>query len=214
MRKTKVLDAIVPPSRQRILAATVLQPEREWYVSDLASHLAVRPSSLQRDLARLAEGGVLRRRRDGNRVYFKADPDCPIFPELRQILAKTVGLVDVLREVLAPFATSIHCAFVYGSVARLEEVTESDVDLILIGNVGLAEIAAPLRTARERLARQVNPSVYSATEFAKKARSGHHFITKVLAREKLFVIGSEHDLDEIIGGEAGGGRAGIEARAG
>ncbi len=211
MRKSKLLDSIIPSARRRILALTVLQPARDWYVSDLAGHLNVTPSSLQRDLARLTAGGVLLRRRDGNRVYYKVDSRCPVLPELRGILLKTTGLVDVLRDLLTPYSASIRCAFVHGSVSRSEEGSVSDVDLIVIGSVGLADLALPLRAAREELSREVNPSVYPPEEVATKARSGHHFITKVMAREKLFVVGSQHELDEVVGGKAGGGGAGHEA---
>jgi DNA-binding transcriptional ArsR family regulator len=125
MRKSRALDALFPKTRQVILAATVLHPERWWYLSDLAKHLGVRPSSLQRELTSLVDAGVLRRRQDGNRVYFQAQPDCPFLPELQGLLVKTAGVVDTLREVLSPFAKRIDWAFVYGPMARAEELASS-----------------------------------------------------------------------------------------
>src|SRR5215813_13177005 len=133
MRKYRALDALFPRIRQAILVATVLHPDRWWYLSDLAKHLGVRPSSLQRELATLVEAGILQRREDGNRVYFQANPDCPFLSELQGLLVKTAGIVDVLRETLAPFAKRIDWAFIYGSVARAEELASSDVDLMIIG---------------------------------------------------------------------------------
>src|SRR4030095_12768690 len=118
-----------------VLTATLLQPDRWWYLSDLAKYLGVSPSSLQRELAALVSADILRRRRDGNRVYFQANPDCPFLPELQGLLVKTAGMVDVLREPLAPFAKRIDWAFIYGSVARTEALAASDVDLMIIGNV-------------------------------------------------------------------------------
>ncbi len=103
MRGSSLLDSLTTRTKQRLLAATVLHPEREWYLLELARHLGVTPSSIQRDLAAFVHAGVLKRRADGNRVYFRADMDCPIFTELRSVLLKTVGLVEVLREALAPF---------------------------------------------------------------------------------------------------------------
>src|SRR5437773_7488411 len=113
MRKSKAIDALFPRTRQAILAATLLHPDRWWYLSDLAKHLVVRPSSLQRELAALTSAEILRRRRDGNRVYFQANPDCPFLPELQGLLVKTAGIVDVVRETLAPFAKRIDWAFIY-----------------------------------------------------------------------------------------------------
>src|SRR6266704_7113838 len=136
MRKSKAIDALFPRTRQAILAATLLHPERWWYLSDLARHLGVRPSSLQRELAALGDTGILRQRRDGNRLYFQPNPDCPFLAELQGLMLKTVGLIDVLCEALDPFTDRIDWAFVYGSMARSEELVSSDVDLMIIGRVG------------------------------------------------------------------------------
>ena len=92
-----LLDSLTTRTKQRLLTATVLHPEREWYLHELARHLGVAPSSIQRDLAGFVQAGILKRRIHGNRAYFRADVDCPVFPEFRSVLLKTVGLVDVLR---------------------------------------------------------------------------------------------------------------------
>ena len=119
MRKTSAIDALLPQTRKAILAATLMHPEAlVGTLSDLAQHLGVSPSTLQRELSSLVEAEILRRKREGNRVYFQPNPQCPFFPELRSLMLKTAGLLDVLRETLAPFASSIQWAFVYGSVAR------------------------------------------------------------------------------------------------
>jgi hypothetical protein len=92
MRKSSPIDPLINKTTQDLLAATVLRPERSWYLSDLARHLRRRPSSLQEPLAALVAAGVLSRRKEGNRVYFQANPDCPFLPELQGLMAKTVGL--------------------------------------------------------------------------------------------------------------------------
>jgi len=194
MRKKQPLDSLFPRTRQSVLTATLLHPDRWWYLSDLAKHLGVRPSSLQRELAALTNAEILCRRRDGNRVYFQANPDCPFLPELQGLLVKTAGMVDVLRETMAPWAKRIDWAFIYGSVARAEELAASDVDLMIIGKVGLADLAPALRRAEKRLSRAVNPSLYSREEFAKKLRVRDHFLTAVLTGAKLFILGDSHEL--------------------
>jgi DNA-binding transcriptional ArsR family regulator len=199
MRKTPAIDALFPGTRKAILASTLMHPQRWWYLSGLAHHLGVPPSSLQREISSLVEAGILRRKRDGNRVYFQPDPDCPLFPELRGLMIKTAGLLDVLREALAPFASSIRWALVYGSVARSEERSSSDVDLMVIGQLGLAEIVPAIREAEARLGRPVNPTVYTAEEFAKKLAAGHHFLQSVLRKEILFVLGERDELAAAIG---------------
>jgi predicted nucleotidyltransferase len=199
MRTSSALDALFPEVRKAILACTFAHPQRWWYLSALAHHLGVSPSSLQRELASLVQVGILRRKRDGNRVYFQPDPDCPFFPELHGLIIKTAGLLDVLRKALAPFAKSIRWAFVYGSFARAAERSPSDVDLMVIGKVGLAEIAPAIRKAEARLGRPVNPTVYTAEEFARKVEARHHFLQSVLKAPKLFVLGLGDELAAVIG---------------
>lgn len=194
MRTSPALDALFPRIRQAVLAATVLNPDRAWYLSDLAHALDVRPSSLQRELVSLTEAGILQRRREGNRVYYQADPACPFLDELQGLLAKTAGLADVVREALQPFGASITFAFIYGSLARREEASTSDVDLMIIGKTRLAEIAGALREAERRLRRSINPTVYTWEEFAKRVAAGQHFLNTVMGAPKLFLWGNYHEL--------------------
>src|SRR3990167_8587032 len=115
MRKSSSLDALMPNVRQQVLAATVLQPMRSWYLSELAEFLHVTPSSLQRELSRLNQAGILQRRSDGNRVYYQANSQCPFFGDIQGLLVKTVGLVDLLRDALKPVSKNIDAAFIFGS---------------------------------------------------------------------------------------------------
>ena len=198
MRKTPAaLDHLFPSVRRGVLAATLTQPEKWWYLSELAEFLHTRPSSLQRELRSLEQSGILQQRKDGRRTYFKAETRSPIFRELRSIFEKTVGLVPTLRQALRPFESKITCAFVYGSVARGEERSTSDVDLMVIGNVGLAQLSPVLRKAEKRLGREVNLTDYSIEEFRKKGGEGDHFLTTVLKGGLQFVKGEQSDLDAI-----------------
>jgi predicted nucleotidyltransferase len=199
MRKTSSIDALFPRTRQGILVATMMQPDRWWYLTDLAKHLGTTPSSLQRELSTLTRAGILRRRKEGNRVYFQADPDCPFQAELRGLITKTAGLVDILRQALMRFSSGVDLAFVYGSVARSDERSSSDVDLLVVGEVSLRELTPALRAAEGRLNRPVNASVYNRREFSKKVRAGNHFLGAVLGGERLFVVGGESELAEIAG---------------
>jgi predicted nucleotidyltransferase len=200
MRKNApALDSLFPSVRQGVLAATLGQPEKWWYLSELANFLHTRPSSLQRELSSLEQSGILQQRRDGRRTYFKAETQSPIFRELRSIFEKTVGLVPSLRVALAPFADKIACAFVYGSVARREEHATSDVDLMVLGTVGLGDLAPSLRKTEKRLGREVNVTNYSVGEFRKKVAQGDHFLTTVLKGSLQFVNGEQRDLDAVAG---------------
>jgi predicted nucleotidyltransferase len=199
MRKTAGLGALFPTVRGEVLAATLTQPDKWWYLSELAQFLRTTPSSLQRELKALVNGGILEQCREGTRTYFKAEARSPLFPELRGLLEKTAGLLPTLQQTLEPFRARIDCAFVYGSMARSQEHALSDVDLLVIGGVGLAELAPTLRKAETRLGREVNVTSYSAREFRKKVAAKDHFLSEVLRGPKEFVKGNQRDLDEVIG---------------
>jgi predicted nucleotidyltransferase len=199
MRNASALSALFPQVRQGVLAATLTQPDKWWYLSELADRLDTSPSSLQRELSSLVASGILVHRREGTRAYFKAETKSPLFRDLQQLFEKTAGLGPILEQMLKPFGEGIKCAFVYGSVARSEEHTRSDVDLMVIGKAGLADLSPPLRKAEERLGREVNVTSYSPEEFREKIKSRDHFLTAVLRGRKRFVKGGRSDLDEIVG---------------
>jgi predicted nucleotidyltransferase len=199
MRKKHPIDAIISGARQKILAAVLRQPGRWWYLSDLARYLKSTPSSLQRELASLANAGVLEKSREGKQIYFRADENCPFLTELRGLFLKTAGMVDVLHDALGPFESKIGCAFIYGSIAKGQEGSRSDIDLMIIGNIGLSALALPLRDAQELLQRPVNPIVLAPNELKEKIGRKNHFLRNVLSRSKIFVIGNEKDLERLAG---------------
>lgn len=177
----------------------LVRPERAWYVSELARKMKVPSSSLQRELRELTEAGILKSHRQGRMAYFQANAESPLFPDLRGLLLKTAGLVDVLADVLKPLAGNLRVAFVYGSIANGEEQSDSDIDLMVVGTVSPMELSKPLRNARELLGREVNPTLYGSAEFEKKRLARNHFLTQVLDKPKLFVIGNSNDLGEASG---------------
>jgi len=199
MRRTRPLQALFPETREGILSAAFTRPEKWWYLSELADYLRTTPSSLQRELASLVAGGILQQRREGTRIYFKAETQSPMFTDLRSLFEKTAGLIPILQGVLEPFGDQIACAFLYGSIASGTETAASDVDLMVIGKVGLADLAPALRKAEGRLGREINVTNYSASEFERKAVGKDHFLLTVLRGPKEFVKGNQHDLDTIIG---------------
>ena len=198
MRRSSALEALFPEVRRGILAATLTHPDKWWYLSELAQFLGTRPSSLQRELGALVGSGILQQRRDGNRAYFKADAKSPFYRELRSLLEKTAGLMPTLRQLLEPFRAQIDCAFVYGSVARGREHGRSDIDLMVIGRLGLAELSAGLRKAETRLGRDINVTSYTHDDFREKV-ANDHFLGRILRERKQFVVGNLSDLDKVIG---------------
>jgi predicted nucleotidyltransferase len=198
MRNSSVLTALFPQVRQGVLAATLGHPEKWWYLSELAGRLGTSPSSLQRELSSLVASGILVHRREGTRAYFKAETQSPVFRDLQQLFEKTARLAP-MEQILKPFGNEIRSAFIYGSVARSRERAMSDVDVMMIGRAGLADLSPALRKAEARLGREVNVTAYSQEEFREKIKSGDHFLAAVLRGRKQFVKGGQSDLDELVG---------------
>jgi predicted nucleotidyltransferase len=148
----------------------------------------------------LTEAGILKRRQNGNRVYFQADMACPIFMELAQILFKTVGVVEALRKALERLRNQIDLAFIYGSIATSSERSASDIDLMVIGSAPLSSIAPLLRDLERQVGRAINPTVYDREDFARRVQHGNHFLRSVLRGNPLFIIGGQDELAKLTAG--------------
>jgi predicted nucleotidyltransferase len=196
MRKSPVLDALFPAVRQELLAATLLSPDKWWYLSELASHLKTSPSSLQRELNSLTRSGILERKQDGRRTYYKARRDSPVFQELRDLFSKTAGIVPALQAELARFDDKIHWGAIYGSIARGEEGAESDIDLLIVGDVATADLLPALRRVELQFSREVNVKRYSEREFRDKMHDGDHFLKSIVKGKLVSLIGSPDDLEK------------------
>ena len=182
--------------RRDALALLLLRPEISLHVREIGRVTGKAPGTLLRELNQLADAGVILRKPVGNQVQFQANRACPIYEELRNILKKTAGIADVLREALEPLADRIEAAFVYGSVARGDEHAGSDLDVMILGKAKFAEVVHALAKARETLGREINPNLYPMHEFRTKLAAGEPFLKRVLADKKIFLIGDAHDLGQ------------------
>jgi predicted nucleotidyltransferase len=184
-------------TRRRVLGWLLGHPDEAYYLRELVRHIGGAVGAAQRELELLTASGLVRREVRGKQVYFQANEKAAIFPELQRLFAKTVGLVDVLRESLTPLAQHIRVAIVFGSAARGELHASSDVDLLVVGDVSFGDVITAMQPAEKRLGRDINPTVYSAVEFQAKVQAKHHFVTTVLAEPKMFVLGEDDQLPRI-----------------
>lgn len=181
-------------ARQALLSLVFTRADEAHLQEDLIRQAALGRGAVQRELEVLSRAGVVRRTLRGRQVYFQANPDCPIYPELRGLIVKTAGVADALRVTLAPLAERIRAAFIYGSIARGTERRASDVDIMVIGDVSFAETAEALGRAQEGIGRDINPSVYPPEEFRTKLAAKHYFLRTVLKGDKIFLIGDVREL--------------------
>ena len=186
--------ALFGQTRRAILALLFGHPDQSYYLRQLVRSAGLGLGAAQREVKRLSNAGIIRRTVSGHQVFYQANPDCPIFGEMKSLMVKTTGVADVLRSALAPLAAQIRLAFIYGSAAKLAQRNGSDVDVMVVGEPTFGVIVSALGAAQETLAREINSTVYSPAEFRSKLRAGHHFLTAVIGGEKVFLIGDEHEL--------------------
>jgi predicted nucleotidyltransferase len=160
----------------------------------------VTPSTLQRELHHLVESGILEKRTDGNRIYYRSDIRCPFLTELQGLLIKTVGVVGQLKQALKPLSKRIDAAFIFGSFAQSSELVTSDIDLMIIGSVGLLDVAPILRKVEDVVARSINPVILDVSEARQKLRSGDHFVNSVAKANKVFLLGEQSELGKAFSG--------------
>lgn len=185
--------------RRRVLGLLLLHPDQRYYLREIARLTGTVPGTLTRELAKLADAGVLSVEKVGNQAHYSANRACPIFEELAGILRKTSGLADVLAEGLLPLSAQIEAAFVFGSMAGGKANAGSDIDLMLIGDADYAALVRQLHPLQELLGREINPKLYGRAEWQKLVAKKGAFVRDVLGKPKLFVIGNEQSLS--VGGE-------------
>jgi predicted transport protein/predicted nucleotidyltransferase len=167
-------------AQQKVLGLLYGQPERSFYIKEILRLTGMGVATIKRELDRMLAAGILRMTRIGNQHHYQANPQCPIYGELLGIVKKTFGVAEVIRRALEPLAHQIDRAFVFGSVASGKETAASDIDLLIIGEVGFAEVVGALHPVQETLGREVNPKIYRREEWNRMKHAKDAFVTEVM----------------------------------
>lgn len=192
---TSLADALFTQVQQRVLGVLYGNPGRSFYANEIIRLAGMGTGAVHRELGRLASAGLTTTTRRGNQKHYQANPESPVFEELRSLILKTVGLVMPVRDALMPLANAIDAAFIYGSVAKGEDTASSDIDLMVFSDsLTYADVFGELEPAVNLLGRAVNPTVYSREEVQSRLARDNAFMLRVLEQPKLWVIGSENDL--------------------
>jgi predicted nucleotidyltransferase len=190
-------NALFSKVQQRVLALIFGQPERSFYTSEIKRNVNSGTGAVERELSRLQRSGLVSIERIGNQKHYRANRQSPIFAELHSLVIKTVALTEPLRKSLEPYSDKIKAAFVYGSVAKGTDTARSDIDLLVIGDeLSYSELYAALQNVENALGRKVSPTFLSPKDWRRKASDKGSFISKVNALPKIFVFGSEKDLQQ------------------
>lgn len=188
-------DALFTKTQQRVLGLLYGKPEQSYYLNEIVRLADMGKGTVRRELEKLLKVGLLTIKKQGNQNHYQANPNNPIFNELKAITQKTFGIVDILRTALQAILEKSELAFVYGSIAKGVEHSASDIDVMLVGdNLDYTALMSLLIPAEAQLGRKINPTVYTPQEFIQRKQQGHHFLTRVLAQDKLWLVGEDSEL--------------------
>jgi predicted nucleotidyltransferase len=190
---TGLIDIVSSRVKAEILRILFGLSRPELHLRELVRQSGLSLGTVQQELQRLTRIGLVSSRKDGNRIYYRANSQHPLCPEIRSLVLKTDGLVGVLEQALQ--GDDVALAFVFGSVARGEAGPESDVDIMVVGSISLRRLTQLLSGLSEKLGREINPHAMTLDEFAERKKKGEHFLTSVLNSLKVFVKGTEHELE-------------------
>ena len=188
--------------RRRVLGLLFRECERDFYQREIVDAVGCGSGAVQRELKQLADAGLITRTERGRMVFYRANRASPVFAELRGLVMKTSGLADLLREALEPLRDQIDVAFIFGSMADGTDRDDSDVDLMVIGQVGLRALSPVLSKMELALNREVNPVIWSGHDLREKLAAGQHFASAVMHGPKVLLLGDEHELRRVAASEA------------
>lgn len=185
-----IAAALFTDSQTRLLRWLFGQPERGYHLNELLRLTGLGSASLQRELKKLAEAGLVRSERVGNLRRFQANAESPVYAELVALIRKTLGVEPMLREALEPLAPKLETAFIYGSLAKGTDTAKSDVDVMLVGkNLTLSKVLEVLVPLEALLGRKINPTLLTPAEFKRRRAERDSFVNRVLAQPTLPLVG-------------------------
>jgi predicted nucleotidyltransferase len=191
-------DVLFTKTQQRVLGLLYGNAGKTFYLNELVRLAGVGKGSVNRELIRMLDAGLLTKAKVGNQNHFQANKECPIYHELLDIVRKTFGIVDVIKQALLPLEEAIDFAFVYGSIAKGEENVKSDIDLMIVtSSLEYTDVINCLLDAEKSLGRPINPTLYTSKQIKNKLKSKNAFISRVMEQDKLWVKGSQDDIKGI-----------------
>jgi DNA-binding transcriptional ArsR family regulator len=182
-------------SRAEILRLLFDGESKEFYLRDIERRTGLIIRAVQQEILNLLKLDLIKARRDGNRRYFSANQTHPLYLELCQIVLKTSGWLAELKKALS--RDGVRLAFIFGSIARGEERAASDIDLMVVGNIGLRTLSGLTGPVSRKSHRVINPHVYSTQEFGRRLKTKDHFVTSVIDSKKIYLIGTDDELQRL-----------------
>jgi len=190
-----MLDKLVGSRlRAKLIGWLFARPDERFFVRQLTGLLSEDSTNISRELARLAEMGILVCQEEGRQKYYQANDQCAVFDELRGLALKTAGMADIVREALSPLGKQVASAFLYGSQASGAATSTSDVDLLVVGDMDETALHSAVSRAEERLHRRVNYTLLSPRELQRRKSERGGFVARILKGPKIAILGAYDEL--------------------
>jgi uncharacterized protein len=198
MATVSIGNALFTKTQQKVLGLLFSKPDSSFYTNEIMRWADVGRGTVSRELNRMVSAGLLTATRLGNQNHYQANHGCPVYDELVGIVRKTFGVADIIRDSLKSLDDIIELAFIYGSIAKGEATSASDIDLMLIGKaLSYGQVMELLLPLEEPLGRTVNPTIFEKEEFVAKLNAGNSFVTRVMEQSKVMIKGTENDIGTI-----------------
>jgi DNA-binding transcriptional ArsR family regulator len=191
-----LIEILSSRTRAEIFKLLFSPVEEELHIREIQRRTHLNDSTIRQELVKLLRLDLVIARKDSNRLYYRANKSNPLYPDIRNLVIKTIGLVDIIRDALKD--KRIQIAFVFGSISDGKETAGSDVDLLVIGRLGMRSVSALLSGAAEKIGREINAHVMTGDELRKRHGVKEHFIIGVMKLPKLFIVGTEDDLKAMV----------------
>jgi uncharacterized protein len=195
---SNISDTLFGRARRGVLSLLLGRPNDEFYSRQVIRAVGAGQGAVQRELARLSQAGIITKTSRGNAIFYQANRACPVFNELTGLMVKTTGEADSLAAALRTLADGIKVAFVFGDHSNGLSTPGGDIEILVVGTVNLERVAQALAPAQAHLGRTLNPTVYGISEFRHKAATGYQFLYTVLRGKKIFLVGDEQQLGQLV----------------
>ena len=189
-----ILQALISSKiRIEILRILTLNTESALHINELIRKTGFSPRGVEKELKNLLSAGILKKEISGNQHRYQLDSTCPVYPEIKGLVLKTVGLHEVLNGALAPAVKQIEFACIFGSFAKGDYGNDSDVDVLVVSDLPGIELSKLTGPVQNEIGRAVNVSHFSVEEFRKRKQEKDHFVTTILENNQMVIIGKSND---------------------
>ena len=158
-----ILSAVIPSrTRVQILVRLFLNPGVRAYLRGLASEFNVSPNAVRTELNNLRRHKILVSEKDGRNIYYRANAEHPLFPELSSMVRKITGIDELVKSVVDRLG-NLEAAYLIGDYARGEDA--GIIDVVLVGDIDLAQLSDFVSKTEAFIDRKIRTLVVSRKEF-------------------------------------------------